>query len=65
MKQQQKALKKQLSALKKENASLKKENKAQAKKLRALRRSTSFRIGRVITWPVRKLKGLLSRLWKR
>ncbi|MCC8098469.1 MAG: glycosyltransferase [Clostridiales bacterium] len=57
-----KELKKQVSALKKENASLRKENKAQAKKLRSLRRSASFRIGRVITWPVRKLRRLLAKL---
>ncbi len=62
LKKQKKALEGQLTALKKENASLKKKNKAQAKKLRSLRRSTSFRIGRVITWPVRKLKGLLAKL---
>ncbi len=71
LKQQQKELKKgedklkkQLAALKKENAALKKENKAQAKKMRALRRSASFRIGRVITWPVRKLRGLFAKLRK-
>ncbi|MBO7684490.1 MAG: glycosyltransferase family 4 protein [Kiritimatiellae bacterium] len=31
------------------------------KKLKALRKSPAYRIGRLVTWPARKLKGLLSR----
>ncbi len=54
-------LKAQLSTLKKENASLKKKNKAQEKKLNKLRRSVSFRIGRALTWPVRKARALVKR----
>ncbi|MCD8367516.1 MAG: glycosyltransferase family 4 protein [Clostridiales bacterium] len=62
LKKDKERLKKELSALKQENADLKKKNKAQAKKLNALRQSSSFRIGRIVTWPVRKLRGLLTKL---
>ncbi|MCD7945954.1 MAG: glycosyltransferase [Clostridiales bacterium] len=54
----------QIRELKKQISALKKENKAQAKKMRAMRRSASFRIGKIITWPLRKLKSLLSKLRK-
>ncbi|MCD8189546.1 MAG: glycosyltransferase [Clostridiales bacterium] len=54
-------LKAQLTTLKKENASLKKKNKTQEKKLNKLRSSVSFRIGRALTWPVRKARALVKR----
>lgn len=48
------SLKKNLSSLKKENASLK-------KKVASMRSSYSWRLGRALTWPVRKLRGLLAK----
>ncbi|MCD8334987.1 MAG: glycosyltransferase, partial [Clostridiales bacterium] len=55
---------KEIAALKQEVAALRKKNKAQEKKLNKLRRSASFRIGRVLTWPVRKTRALIKRLGK-
>ncbi|MCD8381699.1 MAG: glycosyltransferase [Clostridiales bacterium] len=57
---QLKAAKKAQSDLKKQLNQTKKQLKASKKQNVAIKRSTSYRLGRILTWPVRRLK----RLWK-
>ncbi len=53
--------KKELSTRKKELSSLKKRNAALKEKNASMRSSVAWRLGRALTWPVRKLKGLLAK----
>ncbi|MCC8064773.1 MAG: hypothetical protein LIO70_06805 [Clostridiales bacterium] len=55
------ALKKELSAQKKELAAMKKKNAALKGKIASMQSSTAWRLGRALTWPMRKLKGLLTK----
>ncbi|MCD7733963.1 MAG: hypothetical protein LUH48_02305, partial [Clostridiales bacterium] len=57
-------LKKQLGQTKKQLNQTKKQLKAAKKQNTAIKRSASYRLGRILTWPVRKLKGLLRGLRK-
>jgi len=62
-----KELRKKLKEQKEKNAELTKKNKALAKQsssLRKIKKSSSYRIARMITFPFRKLKSLLKKLHK-
>ncbi|MCD7754497.1 MAG: glycosyltransferase [Clostridiales bacterium] len=61
LKAQLKAAKKAQADLKKQLNQTKKQLKASKKQNASIKRSTSYRLGRILTWPVRRLK----RLWKR
>lgn len=64
LKAQLKAAKKAQADLKKQLGQTKKQLKASKKQNAAIKRSTSYRLGRILTWPVRKLKSLLRGLRK-
>lgn len=65
LEKQQRELKKELSASKNQLSTLKKENAALKKKNKAMKQSTIWKVGRVVTWPGRKLKRLLKKLRKK
>ncbi|MCD7801515.1 MAG: glycosyltransferase [Clostridiales bacterium] len=64
LKAQLKASKKAQADLKRQLGQTKKQLKAAKKQNTAIKRSASYRLGRILTWPVRKLKGLLKGLRK-
>ena len=65
LKEKVKAQKDEIDKLKKKNKALNKKNKALAKQnssLKKIKKSKSYRIGRMLTLPLRKLKSLLKKL---
>ncbi|MCD8385251.1 MAG: glycosyltransferase [Clostridiales bacterium] len=58
------ASKKTQDDLKRQLSQTRKQMKAAKKQNTAIKRSRSYRLGRILTWPVRKLKGLLRGLRK-
>lgn len=55
------ALERDKAALEKDNAALRKLKKKRAKEIRALKSSAEYRLGRVMTWLPRKIKGLFRK----
>lgn len=61
LRQQLKQLQEKNRKLDANNRKLKKKNRSLEQKNRKLKRSFSYRLGRALTWPVRKLKALFSK----